>query len=65
MTTKQLNRQKAKWAEFLSEFNFRISYQSGKKSEKPDTLTRLAQDRLKRFNNARQQHQFQTLLKAD
>ena len=65
MTTKQLNRQQARWAEFLSEFNFKISYRPGKKGEKPDTLTELAQDRPKKFDNSRQQHQFQTLLKAD
>ena len=49
----------------LLEFNFRITYRLGKEGEKPDTLTRLAQDRPKRFDDARQQHQFQTLLKAD
>ena len=30
MTTKQLNWQQACWAEFLSEFNFKISYKPGK-----------------------------------
>ena len=65
MTTKQLNRRQARWAEFFSEFNFRVTYRPGKEGEKPDTLTRLAQDRPKRFDDARQQHQFQTLLKAD
>ena len=65
ITTKQLNRRQARWAEFLLEFNFRIIYRPGKESEKPDTLTRLAQDRPKGFDNSRQQHQFQTLLKAD
>ena len=64
MTTKQLNRQQTRWAEFLSEFNFKISYRLGKESEKPDTLTRLAQNRPEKFNNSCQQHQFQTLLKA-
>ena len=65
MTTKQLNCQQARGAKFLSEFNFKITYRPGKEGEKPDTLTRLAQDRPKRFDNSRQQHQFQTLLKAD
>ena len=65
MTTKQLNRRQARWAKFLSEFNFRITYRPGKEGEKPDTLTRLSQDRPKRFDDSRQQHQFQTLLKAD
>ena len=65
MTTKQLNRRQARWAEFLSEFNFKITYRPGKEGEKPDTLTRLAQDRPKGFDDACQQHQFQTVLKAD
>ena len=65
MTTKQLNCCQAKWAEFLSEFNFKITYRPGKEGEKPDTLTRLAQDRPKGVDNSRQQHQFQTLLKTD
>ena len=30
MTTKQLNCRQARWAEFLSEFNFQISYRPGK-----------------------------------
>ena len=54
MTIKQLNRWQARWAEFRSEFNFKISYRPGKEGEKPDMLTRLAQDRPKGFNNARQ-----------
>ena len=65
MTTKQLNRRQARWAKFLSEFNFRITYRPGKEGEKPDTLTRLAQDWPQGFDDSCQQHQFQTLLKAD
>ena len=29
-----------RWVEFLSEFNFIIAYQSGKKNKKADALTR-------------------------
>ena len=65
MTTKQLNRRQARWAEFLSEFNFKITYRPGKKGKKPDMLTRLSQDKPKGIDNSRQQHQFQTLLKAN
>ena len=64
MTTKQLNRWQARWAEFLSEFNFRISYRPGKEGEKPDTLTRLSQDKPKGVDDSRSREQFQTLLKA-
>ena len=62
MTTKQLNRRQARWAEFLSEFNFKIMYRPGRQGEKPDTLTRRSQDLPKGFDDSRQQHQFQTLL---
>ena len=40
MTTKQLNRRQARWAEFLSQFNFKISYRPGAKNLKADLLTR-------------------------
>ena len=62
MTTKQLNRRQARWAEFLSEFNFKISYRPGKQGEKPDVLTRRSQDFPKSIEDLRQQYQFQTLL---
>ena len=62
MTTKQLNYRMARWADFLSEFNFKIMYRPGRQGEKPDTLTRRSQDLPKGFYDSRQQHQFQTLL---
>ena len=40
MSTKKLTPRQVRWAEFLLEFNFVISYQSGKKNDKADTLTR-------------------------
>ena len=40
MSTKKLTLRQIKWAEFLSEFNFMISYQSNKKNDKADALTR-------------------------
>ena len=64
MTTKQLNWRQARWAKFLSEFNFQISYRPEKEGEKPDVLTKQAQHMPKRFDKSRQQQQFQTLLKA-
>ena len=39
MSTKKLTPRQARWAEFLSEYNFVISYQSGKKNKKADALT--------------------------
>jgi hypothetical protein len=65
MTTKELNCCQACWAEFLSEFNFKIMYRPGKQGEKPDILTRRSQDLPKGFSDERQKHQFQTLLQAD
>ena len=40
MSTKKLTPRQVKWAKFLSEFNFVISYQSGKKNDKANTLMR-------------------------
>ncbi|KAM0789314.1 hypothetical protein ACM66B_000152 [Microbotryomycetes sp. NB124-2] len=40
MTSKVLNRRQARWAEFLSEFNFVVTYRPGKQAIKPDALSR-------------------------
>ena len=61
MITKQLNWQQACWAEFLSEFNFKIMYKSDKQRGKPDMLMQRSQDIPKKMENLRWQHQFQTL----
>ena len=44
LTSKLLNRRQAKWAEFLSRFNFKITYGPGKQGGKPDALTRRSGD---------------------
>jgi len=44
MTTKLLNRRQARWAHFLSQFNFKIIYRPGKSEAKPDSLTRRFRD---------------------
>ncbi len=41
MTIEELNRRQVRWAEFLSEFGFRIMYRPGKQEGKPDALTRI------------------------
>jgi len=41
MTTKQLNQRQVHWAEFLSQFNFVITYRPGTKATIPDTLSHL------------------------
>jgi hypothetical protein len=43
-TTKLLNRRQARWSEFLSRFNFTITYRPGKQGTKPDALTRRSED---------------------
>jgi len=39
-TTKLLNRRQARWAEMLSEFNFKIIYHPGERNGKADALSR-------------------------
>ena len=43
-TTKQLSHRQARWSEYLSRFDFTITYRPGKQGEKPDALTRRSQD---------------------
>jgi len=43
-TTKLLNHQQARWAQFLSQFNFKIIYRPGKAGTKPDYLTQRSGD---------------------
>lgn len=52
MTKKKLNRRQAYWAEFLSKFNFIISYIAGKKNAKVDVLTQyLNNNSVNDYNN--------------
>ena len=62
MTTKKLTLRQARWAKFLSKYNFIISYQSGKKNKKADALTRKPNKRPINENNERLEHCMQTLL---
>ena len=62
MTTKKLTPRQARWAEFLSEYNFIISYQSGKKNKKADALTRKPNERPINEDDERLEHRMQTLL---
>ena len=62
MSVKKLTSRQERWAEFLSEYNFVISYQSGKKNDKADTLTRKPHQRLMDSNDKRLEHCMQTLL---
>ncbi len=44
MSSKKLTRCQARWSEFLSQFNFVITYLPGCLGEKPDVLIRLSED---------------------
>ena len=59
MTIKKLNRRQAKWAEFLADFNFVISYQAERIHEKTDSFTRKLDDKPVSEENDRQKHQMQ------
>ena len=65
MSTKKLTRRQARWAEFLSEFNFVITYRLGKKNEKVEALTRRPNDKPQNEEDELQQHQLQTLLPSE
>lgn len=63
MTTKRLSRRQARWSEFLSRFNFKLTYRPGAQGGKPDALTRRSPDLPHDQGDERHQHQFQTILK--
>ena len=65
MTTKELTRRQARWAEKLAEFNFKILYQTGARNHKADALTRLPGYRPDNSNDDRRKHQQQILISSD
>ena len=62
MTTKKLTPRQARWAEYLSKYNFTISYQSGRKNDKSDALTCKPNERFASNNNEKLKHCMQILL---
>ena len=62
MTTKKLIPRQMRWAKFLSKFNFVISYQSGKKNDKADALTRKPNERLTDNEDKQCKHNIHMLL---
>lgn len=64
MSTKQLNRRQARWSEYLSRFDFVLTYRPGKQGGKPDALTRRSGD-LPEERDERLTHQSQTMLKKE
>jgi len=65
MSTKQLSRHQACWSEFLSRFNYYITYHSDKIDDKLNALTRHSEDLFKKKNTFDSWHQYQhqTILK--
>ena len=64
MSSKFLNRRQARWSEFFSRFNFKITYRPGSLNNKSNVLTRQSGNILKKGDN-RRQFQWQTVLKKD
>ena len=62
MSIKQLSHCQTWWSEFLSRFNFKIVYWSGKQGVKSDALTRQSEDLFKE-KNVHLQQQSQVVLK--
>ena len=63
MSIKSLNRRQARWVEFLSKFNFRISYRLEAQEVKSNNLIKRSQDLSKSNADIRRQFQQQTVLK--
>ena len=64
MSTKHMNRRRAHWSEFLSRFDFKISFRPGKQGGKPDALTRRSGD-LPGEGDERLEQQSQVILKKE
>ena len=65
MTIKELIRWQTKWAEKLSEYNFKIIYQSKKQNLKVDVLIRMSDVKSVKANDDRKLYQHQMLLSED
>jgi hypothetical protein len=65
MTIKKLNKRQARWTKFLTEFDFKITYQSEKKNDKADSLTKRFEDRSIDESDDRNKHMHQTILSIE
>lgn len=65
MTTKQLNQRQVRWSEFLSQFNFTITYRPGTKATIPDALSRLPGLKPKNASDERLLHRKRILIPHD
>jgi hypothetical protein len=62
MITKKLNRRQARWAKFLAEFDFKITYQSKKKNDKANSLIRRFENRSIDESDDQNKHMHQIVL---
>jgi hypothetical protein len=65
MTTKRLTRRQVRWAEFLADFYFQITYRPGKSNIKADSLTCRSQDLLEGPQDDCQKEMIRTILTTD
>jgi hypothetical protein len=65
MIIKKLNKRQTRWAKFLTEFDFKITYQSEKKNDKTNSLTKRFEDRFINESNDRNKHIHQTILSVE
>ena len=62
MKIKKVTPRQTKWTEFLSKFNFVITYQTGKKNDKTNALTRKPNKKPANDKDKRQEYRMQVLL---
>jgi transposase InsO family protein len=62
MSTKRLTRRQARWAEFLADYHFEITYRPGKQNQKADALTRRTGDLPLDAEDDRQKEMSRTIL---
>ncbi len=65
MITKKLNKRQPRWVEFLVEFDFKIAYQSEKKNDKANSLTRRFENRFVDESDDRNKYIHQTVLSSE
>ena len=63
MSTKKLTARQARWSEFLTRFRFQVDYRPGRKSGKPDALTRISADKPKSSDDDRVKQRMQQVIK--
>ena len=63
ITSKNFNKKQTRWAEFLFEFNFLITFRANKKNTKTNNFTRKIENLFANEENERKKHNHKKLLK--